>query len=58
MENEQIIYFQALDMGWVVSAHMLKQIGAGHFSLRHLGEVSLNPQGRTGRDTKAKPPPP
>lgn len=58
MQNEQIVYFQALDMGWVVSLHTLEEIGAASFSLRHLGEVSLNPQGRPGRDTQADPNPP
>ena len=57
MQNEQIVYFQALDMGWVVSQHTLKEIGTGRFSLRHLGEVSVNPQGRPGRDTQNEPPP-
>ena len=57
MKNEQIVYFQALDMGWVVSLHTLKEIDTGSFSLRHLGEVSLNPQGRPGRDTQTDPNP-
>jgi hypothetical protein len=57
MQNEQIVYFQTLNMGWVVSMRTLNQIGADSFSLRHLGEVSLNPQGRPGRDTEAKPNP-
>jgi hypothetical protein len=54
MQNEQIVYFQALDMGWVVSIGMLSQFEAGSFSLRHLGEVSLNPQGRPGSDTQSE----
>jgi hypothetical protein len=57
MQNEQIVFFQSLNMGWVVSMRMLKQIGADSFSLRHLGEVTLNPKGRPGRDTNAKPNP-
>ena len=51
MQNEQIVFFQALNMGWVISERMLKQIDSGSFSLRSLGEVSLNPEGRPGSDT-------
>jgi hypothetical protein len=58
MQNEQIVYFQALNMGWVVSMQMFKQIDNGSFSLRHLGEVSINPEGRPGSDVKSETNPP
>jgi hypothetical protein len=51
MQNEQILFFQTLDMGWVVSERMMRQIGAGNFSLRKLGEVSIKPEGRPGSDS-------
>ena len=54
MQNEQIVYFQALNMGWVINDRILKQIDSGGFSLRHLGEVSINPGGRPGSDTEAE----
>jgi hypothetical protein len=54
MQNEQIVYFQALNMGWVINDRILEQIDNGGFSLRHLGEVSINPEGRPGSDTKAE----
>jgi hypothetical protein len=58
MQNEQIVYFQALNMGWVVSMQMFKQIDSGSFSLRHLGEVSINPEGQPGSDVKSETNPP
>ena len=48
MQNEQIVYFQTLEMGWVISERVLNQIGTGNFSVRKLGEVSINPEGRPG----------
>jgi hypothetical protein len=53
MQNEQIVFFQALNMGWVVTDRVLKQIDSGGFSLRNLGEVSTNPNGKPGTDTWA-----
>lgn len=50
MQNEQIVFFQALDMGWVISARVLERIDVGNFSLRNLGEVSINPDAKPGRD--------
>jgi hypothetical protein len=55
MQKEQIVYFQTLNMGWVVSEHTLRQIDSGSFSRRSLGEMSLNPEGQTGSDTKTGP---
>lgn len=50
MQNEQIVFFETLDMGWVISERVLDQIGAGNFSRRKLGEVSINPDGKAGTD--------
>jgi hypothetical protein len=50
MQNEQIVYFQSLDMGWVVSERVLKKIDSGSFRLSNLGEVSVNPEGKPGTD--------
>ncbi len=55
MQKDQIVYFQALNMGWVISERVLKIIDNGSFSLRQLGEVSINPEGRPGADTEMEP---
>lgn len=57
MQNEQIVYFQTLDMGWVISEQILRKIDSGSFSRRHLGEVSINPEGTEGSDTNTDAPP-
>ena len=57
MQKEQIVYFQTLDMGWVVSEQILRKIDSGSFSRRNLGEVSINPEGTAGCDTNTEAPP-